>query len=101
MSAGGHTHLILAGHPTVVGRVRSEFPKHLAAKLIYVVPASGATSASEVVQSTIASFVAAEEDESRESVAELARQLRTGGLAVAGTEPTYLAPKQFTQLGVI
>ena len=91
MSAGGHTHLILAGHPAISGRVRSELPKHLAAKLVDVVPASSSEPISDVVQATIASFVAAEENESRATAEELSRQLRTGGLAVAGTGPTYRA----------
>lgn len=91
MAAGGHTHLILAGHPTITSRVRGELPKHLAAKLIDIVPASGATPVTDVVQATIASFITAEEQESCAAAQALARQLRTGGLAVAGTGPTYRA----------
>ena len=43
MAAGGYTHLILAGPPPLTGRVRSALPKHLAAKLIDLVPASSKT----------------------------------------------------------
>jgi peptide subunit release factor 1 (eRF1) len=91
MSAGGHTHLILAGHPSITGRVRSELPKHLAARLVDTVSASVALPADDVVQTTIASFIAAEENESRAAVEELVRQLRTGGLAVIGTAATHRA----------
>jgi release factor family 10 len=91
MSAGGHTHLILAGHPSITNRVRSELPKRLQAKLVDTIPASAATPVDDVVKSTIMSFVVAEENESREAAEELVRQLRTGGLAVAGTESTHRA----------
>lgn len=94
MAAGGYGHVILGGHPTITGRVRSELPKHLAAKLIDVVPASGRTPVSDVVEATIAAFIAQEERESRAVVEELAQQIRTGGLAVAGTVPSFQALKR-------
>ena len=94
MSAGGYTHLILAGHPTITSRVRSELPKHLAEQLIDVVPASGRTPVSDVVKATLASFIEQEEKESRATAEEIERQIRTGGLAVIGTEASLQALRQ-------
>ena len=85
MSAGGYGHLILAGHPTITKRVQSMLPKHLEEKLIDVLPASGGTPLSEVVKATIASFIEAEEKESRAAVERIERQIYSDGLAVVGT----------------
>ena len=94
MAAGGYTHLILAGPPPHIGRVRSALPKHLAAKLIDLVPASSKTTFTQIVETTLAVFIEAEERESRTVAAELVRQIRTGGLAVAGTVPSFMALKR-------
>lgn len=91
MSAGGYTHLILAGQPSVTSQVQKNLPKHLQKQLIDIVPASGATQLSDVVEATLGSFIEAEEQESRTTVGNLIHQLRTGGLAVVGTEPTFCA----------
>ncbi len=91
MSAGGYAHLILAGHPTITKRVQSKLPKHLEEKLIDVLPVSEKTPVSEVVKTTLASFIKAEEKESRAAVEELARQIYSGGLAVIGTGPSFQA----------
>lgn len=94
MSAGGYAHLILAGHPTITERVRNRLPKHLEEKLIDVLPVSGKTPISDVVEATIASFIEAEEKESRAAVEDLAQQIYRGGLAVVGTVPSFHALKQ-------
>ncbi len=91
MSAGGYTHLILAGQSSLTSQVQKALPSHLQKQLIDVVPASGGTRLSDVVQATLSAFVEAEEQESRTAVADLAHQLRTGGLAVVGTGPSYRA----------
>jgi len=91
MSSGGYAHLILAGHPTITKRVRSKLPKHLEEKLIDVLPASGKTPVSDIVDATIASFIEAEEKESRAAVEKLERQIYSGGLAVVGTGPSFQA----------
>ena len=91
MSAGGHTHLILAGHPTITSRVRSKLPKHLAEKLVDMVPASREAPDTDIVKTTLASFIEQEEDESRAAADEIERQIRTGGLAVSGTEASLQA----------
>ena len=91
MSAGGYTHLILAGQPPMTSQVQKNLPRHLQKQLIDIVPASGATRLSDVVEATLSSFVEAEEQESRTTVANLVHQLRTGGLAVVGTGPSLRA----------
>jgi len=91
MSAGGYTHLILAGQPAIASQVQQNLPRHLQKQLIDIVPASGATRLGDVVEATLSSFVEAEERESRTTVASLVHQLRSGGLAVVGTAPSLRA----------
>ena len=91
MSAGGYRHLILAGQPAMTSLIRKNLPKHLQKQLLDIVPASGATRLSDVVESTLSSFIEAEEQESRTTVGNLIHQLRTGGLAVVGTGPSFWA----------
>jgi len=91
MSAGGYTHLILAGQPSITSQVQEKLPRHLQRQLIDIVPASGGTPLSDVVEATLSSFIEAEEQESRTAVANLVHQLRTGGLAVGGAGPTLQA----------
>ena len=91
MSAGGHSHLILAGHPTMTSRVRSKLPKHLAEKLVDMVPAPLEAADTDIVKATLASFIEQEEKESRAAADEVERQIRVGGLAVSGTEASLQA----------
>lgn len=88
MSAGGYTHLILAGSPPLTTQVRARLPKHLAAKLIDIVAVSADTRTLDVVAATLASFVEREQQESLDSVSQLVAGIRRGGLAVAGTDAT-------------
>ena len=83
-SAGVCSHLILVGEPKITDRVRNELPTRLAARLIDLGPARGETGGSDVVEATLFPFIETETRESRDIVEELARQIRTGGLAVAG-----------------
>lgn len=94
VSAGGYAHLILAGNPRITAQVSHQLPKHLAAKLIDTVPASGKAQASDIVEATIASFVQQEENESRRAAGEVIRAARAGGLAAVGTGPTLQALEQ-------
>ena len=71
--------------------IKKNLPKHLQEQLLDIVPASGATRLSDVVESTLSSFIEAEEQESRTTVRNLIHQLRTGGLAVVGTGPSFRA----------
>ena len=91
MSAGGFAHLILAGNPRIAAQVSQQLPKHLAAKLIETVPASGGAKASDIVEATISAFVQEEENESRRAAEEVIRAVRTGGLATVGAGPTLEA----------
>ncbi|MCP4709936.1 MAG: hypothetical protein GY869_15035 [Planctomycetes bacterium] len=91
ISTGDHSHLILAGHPANVALIRKELPRNLSDKLIDIIPASSKTTLTNVVESSIASFIEAEEAESRTIAQNLFWQIQTGGLAVAGTGPSYLA----------
>lgn len=100
MSAGGYRHLILAGQPAMTSLIRKQLPKHLQKQLLDIVPASGATRLSDVVESTLSSFIEAEEQESRTTVGTLIDQLRTGGLAVVGTGPSFCA-LQFRRVDVL
>ncbi|TWU20952.1 peptide chain release factor 1 [Novipirellula galeiformis] len=92
MSSEGHVHLILAGDRRITDRLRRELPEHLLAQLVGVIPASSTSrDDTDVVQSTIASLIAAEQTESHETVDELLYQLRQGHLAAAGTKATHRA----------
>ncbi len=91
MSAGGHSHLILAGNPRLIARVRRELPRPLTDKLIDTAVASGIDKISDVVAATLSSFIEQEELESRVMVERLQRNVHTGGLAVIGTKETFKA----------
>lgn len=82
----GHTHLVLAGNPRTVARIRDILPKRLKDRLIDVVPVSGSESTDDVVNVTLSAFAEHEETESIETAGLLLDELKTGGLAVAGTE---------------
>ncbi len=91
MASGGHTHLLLAGEPRMIARIKQALPKHLLSKLIDTVAASPREKISDVVASAISTFVVREEMESLAMVDRLQRELNTGGLAVAGTSETLNA----------
>jgi len=91
MQAGGYTHLILAGNPKITAQVQEVLPRHLADKLVDIVPASGRTPISDVLRASIASFIRIEENESRAVADTVVRMARSGGLAVVGTLPTFQA----------
>ncbi len=86
-----HTHLILAGNPRTVARIRARLPKRLQDKLIDVVPVPRNASTEDVVTATLSAFVEHEQMESMETAGLLLDQLRTAGLAVSGTEATLEA----------
>jgi len=91
---GGHSHLLLAGHPAETGRMREMLPKGVAAKLLDRLPASSRAPLSDVVEASINAFVAREEQESQAVVQKLVQQLRSGGLASAGTNTCLDALRQ-------
>ncbi len=91
MSAGGHTHLILAGSPRLTARIRNCLPRHLQTRLVDVVPASANARVVDVVAATLSSFIDCEQKESLDAVANLVSALRRGGLGAAGTAATIEA----------
>lgn len=94
MSAGGFGHLILAGNLRMTSEIRKSLPKHLAAKLIDVVPASEYERTSDVVAATLKSFIEQEERESAAVADKLVAELNTHGLAVAGAGASFEALRQ-------
>lgn len=93
IAEGGYGHLILAGSARIFPAVKSALPKNLAAKLIDTVPAAASDQISDVVASTLQSFLEHEEQESRAIAERLVSQIHTHGLAVAGTSATMQALK--------
>jgi rubrerythrin len=91
MSDGGYGHLILAGSARVISAVKKALPKSLAAKLVDTVPAAASDQISDVVTSTLQSFLEHEELESQAIAERLVSQIHTHGLAVAGTHGTLQA----------
>jgi hypothetical protein len=94
MTAGSYDHLILAGEPRMTAMVRKALPPDMAARLSGVIRKPGRTGDRDVVAESIASFIEAEHNESHAAAEELQRQIRIGGLAVAGTRASYLALKR-------
>jgi protein required for attachment to host cells len=86
-----HTHLILAGNPRTVRRVRARLPKRLQDKLVDVVPVPNGALTEDVVTATLSAFAEHEQMESMETAGLLLDELRTAGLAVSGTEATLEA----------
>ncbi len=91
VSAGGYGHIILAGNARMIAAVRKELPKRLAAMLVDAVPAAATDPVSDIVASTLLSFLEHEEMESQAVAETLIAQIRTHGLAVAGSRPTLEA----------
>ncbi len=91
MANGVYGHLILAGNPRVIARMRDNLPKHLLQRLVDEIPTSGNDSVKDIVNATLTSFAEFEQSESLETAALLMAELRTSGLAVAGTDATLTA----------
>lgn len=86
-----HTHLILAGSPKVVDRVRNALPKRLTEKVIDVVRMPGTATAEEAVLATLARYAEHEQEESLNTAALLLDELARGGLAIHGTSESLAA----------
>lgn len=91
MRGGGHTHLILAGHPWETAQLRDALPKRLATKLVDMVSAKVNEQTDNVVLETLALFILAEEKESQAAVDKLQAEVLQDGLAVVGTQATLQA----------
>ena len=94
MTAGGHTHLILAGDPRLTGEIKRALPKAVTAKLIDTIPFAGRHAQEDVVAATLSSFVEWEEQESQAVAARFIRGIRTQGLAAAGAAACLDALRQ-------
>jgi len=90
-SHGAHTHLILAGTPKMVARVRDSLPRRLKEKLIDSVRISGAATTEAAVLATLARYAEHEQEESLNTAALLLDELARGGLAVQGTSESLAA----------
>lgn len=88
MRAGGHTHLILAGHPEITQRIHHALPKDLADKLVEIIPSVEGAKQADVVMATLSSFIKYEEQESRSAAECLLDGLRGHNLAVVGSAAT-------------
>ncbi len=85
MARRGLNHLILAGHPRHVAQFRDQLPKHLESRVVgSVFHAPNGRDHSPLLDQAIATFVEAEQDESRSTVERLHEQVRRNGLAVVG-----------------
>jgi hypothetical protein len=92
MARRGHNHLILAGNPRHVSGLREVLPKHIGARVVgelLKTPSGG--DCSTVLEQAIDTFVEAERAESRDTVSRLHEQVRRGGLAVVGVDPSRAA----------
>ena len=94
MAAGGYTHLLLAGNPRITARVRDALPKHLTAKLVDTIVASGSDRLSDVVAATLSAFVEQEELESQGVVERLMQEIHRHALGVAGLDATIQTLRQ-------
>ena len=75
----------------MVTGLREALPKHLTAKLVDTLNVQPSESYSEVVASTIASFLEQEQRESVAMVDRLVKEIETDGLAVVGAEASLRA----------
>jgi hypothetical protein len=84
VASGGHSHLMLAGNPQIVARVRKALPRSLKGKLLDTIPASARDRSKNIILATLSTFLEHEERESQTLVGLLRQELRRGGLAVCG-----------------
>lgn len=84
----GHSHLVLAGPPRLLERVREALPKHLSQKLLDPLPVTPRDRTEAILSASLARFVEKEEEESRAVASRLIREIRRGGLGVAGLGAT-------------
>ncbi len=88
MGAGGHSHLMLAGEPSMVERLKASLPSHLRQKLVHTVHAQANDHPGDVVNATLSSFVEFRQRNSHTYVAMLQQAISTNGLGILGTDAT-------------
>ncbi len=84
MRGGGHNHLVLAGSPKMVARLRAALPERLEKMLVSTVNANPRGGIDPIVLEAVQLFAAAENIESHDRVAQLEEAVLRGGLGVAG-----------------
>lgn len=95
MSRRGHNHLMLAGHPRYVNRLKDALPKHLAARVVGEISKSpNGKDCSSILEESLDAFVAAEYQESLQNVERLHQEIRRGGLGVVGIEESLNAVRE-------
>jgi hypothetical protein len=93
MAAGGQTHLILAGDPSLTAAIRPLLPASMAVKLANTSANAGDVQ-QDIVASTLEAFIAWEEEESQAVAARFIHGIRTQGLAAAGAPACIEALRQ-------
>lgn len=86
MRAAGHSHLILAGEPTMVDRLKASLPSHLLQKVVDSVPARSSDHPRDVVKATLSSFTDYQQQKSYTYASMLQQAVYSNGLGVLGTE---------------
>jgi len=86
MAVGAHNHLILAGEPSMVERLKTGLPSHLRQKLVDTVYAQAGAHTGDVVNATLSSFVEFRQEQSDTYGAMLQQAVYTNGLGILGTD---------------
>lgn len=94
MEAGGQTHLILAGDPSLTAAIRRLLPASTALRLVDTLATAGRDAQQDVVAATLSAFIAWEEQESQAVAARFIHGIRTQGLAAAGAAACIEALRQ-------
>jgi len=84
VSKGGHNHLVLAGSPKMVAKLRSALPPRLQKILVSTVSRNPRSGLDPILYDAIQEFMAAEQAESMSHVERLEAAILSGGLGVGG-----------------
>ena len=91
MLRGGHNHLVIAGSPTMVGRMTNALPQRLKDKLITTLNTNPNGGVNPILLEAVEAFVDAENIESHDRVRKLRRAIHTNGLGVHGYDDALAA----------
>lgn len=86
MAAAAHSHLILAGEPSMVERLKASLPSHLRQKLVDTIHAQATDRTGDIVDAALSSFVEFRQKQSRTCAAMLQQAVYTNGLGILGTD---------------
>jgi len=93
ISRGDYAYLILAGESHMTSYIKNKLPEHLKEKLIDIVSTSGRDEISDIVAATLSSFIQYEAQESMNTTELLIDEIKSNGMAVAGTAASLEALK--------